>query len=57
MAGDAMIWCVMVGQDTVHCNGTAYSKAELLKDTNAMFWVYLCVYVALVLFAGESSDS
>ena len=53
MAGQEVIACVMVGEDSVQCNGTTYTKAELLKDTSAMFWVYLCVYIILVLFAGE----
>lgn len=51
--GQEVIACVMVGEGSVQCNGTTYTKAELLKDTNAMFWVYLCVYIILVLFAGE----
>lgn len=53
MAGEEMIVCVMVSEDSVQCNGTTYTKAELLKDTSAMFWIYLCVYIVLVLFAGE----
>lgn len=52
MAGE-MIQCVVLGEDSVECNGTTYTRAELLKDTSAMFWVYLCVYIVLVLFAGE----
>ena len=57
MAGQEVIACVMVGEDSVQCNGTTYTKVELLKDTNAMFWVYLCVYIILVLFAGEFNDA
>ena len=57
MAGQEVIACVMVGEDSVQCNGITYTKAELLKDTSAMFWVYLCVYIILVLFAGEFNDA
>ena len=52
-AGQEMIACVMIGEGSVQCNGTTFTKAELLKDTSAMFWVYLCVYIVLVLFAGQ----
>ena len=51
--GQAMIMCVMLSESSVQCNGTTYTEAELLKDTSVMFWVYLCVYIILVLFAGE----
>lgn len=56
MAGE-MIQCVMVGEDSVQCNGTTYTREELLKDTSAMFWVYLSVYIILVLFAGDYNDT
>ena len=52
MAGN-MSECMMVDEDTVVCNGITFTRPELLKDTSAMFWVYLCVYIALVLFAGK----
>ena len=45
--------CLMVDEDTVKCNGITFTKEELLKDTSALFWVYLCVYIVLVLFAGK----
>ena len=51
--GQEMIVCVMISEGSVQCNGTTFTKAELLKDTSAMFWVYLCVYIVLVLFAGQ----
>lgn len=46
--------CLRVDEDTVRCNGIDFSRTELLQDTSAMFWIYLCVYICLVLFAGES---
>lgn len=49
--------CVKEGEDSLMCNGTRYDlhEGELsYKDT--LFWVYLGVYVALVLLAGEDSD-
>ena len=48
-----LVACLMVDEDTVKCNGTAFTREELLKDTSALFWVYLCVYIGLVLFAGK----
>ena len=52
MADDVV--CQWLNNDTVVCNGIRYTREELLKDTSVMFWVYLCVYIALVLFAGEN---
>ena len=46
--------CRWLNNDTVVCNGIRYTREELLKDTNVMFWIYLCVYIFLVLFAGEN---
>lgn len=45
--------CVVVDEDTVRCDGMVFTRAELLKASNAIFWVYLCVYIILVLFAGR----
>ena len=52
-AGPDEVLCQVVNNDTVVCDGIKYTRGELLKDTNFMFWVYLCVYIALVLFAGK----
>lgn len=52
-AGTGEVLCQVVNNDTVVCDGIKYTRGELLKDTNFMFWVYLCVYIALVLFAGK----
>lgn len=49
--------CRQISEDTVECNGITYSRPELLKDTNAMFWIYLCVYIVLVLFAGMANKT
>lgn len=39
------------------CNGTRYDlHEEELSYKDTLFWVYLGVYVALVLLAGEDSD-
>lgn len=37
------------------CDGKHYSEAELVKPTNALFWIYAGIYVVLVLFAGVAS--
>lgn len=38
------------------CNGTRYDLHEAeLSYKDAMFWVYLGVYVGLVLFAGKEN--
>ena len=35
------------------CDGVHYEKKELIGPTHVLFWVYVAVYVALVLFAGK----
>lgn len=46
--------CIVVNDDTVECDGLTLTREEgLLKASNALFWVYLCVYIFLVLFAGK----
>ncbi|XP_078375515.1 uncharacterized protein LOC144658892 isoform X2 [Oculina patagonica] len=48
--------CVKEGEDSLMCNGTRYDLHEAaLSYKDAMFWVYLGVYVGLVLFAGLMS--
>ena len=39
------------------CNGTRYDLHEAaLSYKDTMFWVYLGVYVALVMFAGKENS-
>ena len=45
--------CEKYGESSVSCNGTHYDlHEEALNYRDSMFWVYLGVYIALVLFAG-----
>lgn len=44
--------CIKDGESSVLCNGTRYDHEEALNYRDSMFWVYLGVYIALVLFAG-----
>lgn len=41
----------------INCNGTIYylegGEGGSIKPSQALFWVYLVVYIFLVLFAGE----
>ena len=51
-AGDVLN-CTFVDEKTVECFGERFSLEEgLLKASNGLFWVYLCLYIVLVLFAG-----
>ena len=48
--------CVREGEESLMCNGTLYDRhEEALNYKDGSFWVYLGVYIALVLFAGESA--
>ena len=47
------ITCTVVDADTVECGGEEFYKQEFLSSTEGLFWAYLGIYVALVLFAGE----
>lgn len=47
------ILCSISSSNEVCCNGTEYEHVQLLKYTQAWFWVYLGVYIFLMLFAGE----
>lgn len=41
-------------EESVICNGTTYTLPEpILTYMDAWFWIYIGMYVALVLFAGE----
>lgn len=45
--------CIKGSESSVLCNGTRYDlPEEALNYRDSMFWVYLGVYIALVLFAG-----
>ena len=45
--------CVRESDNVLMCNGSRYTlPEEALNYKDAMFWVYLGVYVGLVLFAG-----
>ena len=46
--------CTVIDEKTVECFGERFSVEEgLLQASNGLFWVYLCLYMVLVLFAGE----
>ena len=48
-----IVSCVVVDEKSVMCNNVTFTESEgLLKASNALFWVYLMVYIVLVLFAG-----
>lgn len=41
--------------ETVECNGIEFHRSHgLLQPDDGVFWVYIAVYLALVLFAGQS---
>ena len=41
------------GENSLMCNGTLYDPEVTLNYKDSMFWVYLGIYLALVLFAGR----
>jgi len=47
------ITCTLVDPDTVECGGEEFHRQEFLNSTEGIFWAYLGIYIALVLFAGE----
>ena len=49
---DDILNCTRVSDDAVHCDGKTYKLEEFIHAGNPIFWVYLLVYLALVLFAG-----
>ena len=55
MAGSNLtIFCRIVAEGTVECNGTNYYlPEEPLSYRDTWFWLFLAIYVALVLFAGK----
>lgn len=50
------ITCVRVSDLEVKCDGDVYVREHFLGARDALFWVYLVVYVALVLFAGKGLE-
>lgn len=44
--------CEVVNENTVSCDGEEYHNEGLFQPNNALFWVYLVLYLVLVLFAG-----
>ncbi len=54
MLGEDFINCTLVDPETVVCNGTTFKEPEApLNIHDQLFWIYIGVYCALVLFAGE----
>jgi len=47
------ITCTFVDPNTVSCEGEKFHKQETVNATEGIFWAYLGIYIALVLFAGE----
>ena len=48
------VLCTLVDEKTVECHNVTYTESEgLLSASNALFWVYLLVYMFLVLSAGK----
>lgn len=47
--------CEVVNENTVSCDGEEYHNELLFQPTNALFWIYLGLYLVLVLFAGRCS--
>ena len=46
--------CTKVGHDSVICDGTLFRiPEEKISTDDALFWVYLGIYVFLMLFAGR----
>lgn len=46
------IICEVVNEHTVLCAGEEYKSEEILKPSNGYFWLYLCLYMLMVIFAG-----
>ena len=54
MEAGEVLNCTVVDEKTVECFGERFSQEEgLLKASSGLFWVYLCLYIVLVLFAGQ----
>ena len=51
------ITCVRVSELEVECGGEAYIREHLLGARDALFWIYLALYIVLVLFAGTGRES
>ena len=53
---EELITCVRESEGEIICNGTTYEVVGYIQPNNALFWVYLFVYIFLVLFAGERAS-
>ena len=49
------ITCTVVSPEVVECDGQEFHQQVFLTASEALFWIYLGVYIILVLFAGEES--
>lgn len=49
------ITCTVVSPEVVECDGREFHQQVFLTASEALFWIYLGVYIILVLFAGEES--
>ena len=47
--------CLVLNENTLDCDGEEYhSEVEgLYPPSSGLFWIYLCSYGVLVMFAGE----
>ena len=49
------ITCTLVSPEVVECDGKEFHQQVYVTASEALFWIYLGVYIILVLFAGEES--
>ena len=49
------ITCTLVSPEVVECDGKEFHQKVYVTASEALFWIYLGVYIILVLFAGEES--
>lgn len=47
------ITCTLVSPEVVECDGKEFHQKVYVTASEALFWIYLGVYIILVLFAGE----
>ena len=59
MTGDnhTNITCTLVSPEVVECDGKEFHQQVYVTASEALFWIYLGVYIILVLFAGEESPT
>ena len=53
--GGSPVFCERISEGTVRCNDTEYhlEGERYLTYREGSFWLYLCLYMTFVLFAGE----